>query len=337
MARIYLGVDMAKANFVAVVWQAGDLHELGTFRNSAAGFQRLQRQLAPYVAPSPDAVQLVVEPTGGYELRLVYFAHAQGWQVSLPNPRQVRDWAKGTGWRAKTDRQDARLLACFGAATEPPAEQPLPAEVRELDSLLKRRSELEQMLRQERQRLQEGALQPGRAAAVQRNLEQMVKHLQERLAEVEKAIQQHLKAHAHLQRDVRRLRAVPGIGAKNVLPLLVLCYRWYARTAGRGDAKGITAFVGLDPQDYDSGRSVHRPATISKMGDRQVRSLLYMGALGGMRGNNPLAQFYRRLVGRGKPKKLALVAAARKIIVWAWTLFSRQTEWDPALGTAGTA
>lgn len=63
------------------------------------------------------------------------------------------------------------------------------------------------------------------------------------------------------------------------------------------------------------------------MGDNEVRRLLYMGALGGVRGNNPLKSFYQRLVGRGKAKKVALVAAARKILVWAWTIFSHQIDW----------
>ena len=133
-----------------------------------------------------------------------------------------------------------------------------------------------------------------------------------------------------MQDEAQRLRAVPGVGAKNVLPLLVSCYRFHARTAGHGTAKGITAFVGLDPQPYDSGRSVHKPATISKMGNRDLRRLLYMGALGGVRGNNPLRPFYHQLVARGKAKKLALVAAARKILVWAWTLFIRKTQWNPS-------
>ena len=65
-------------------------------------------------------------------------------------------------------------------------------------------------------------------------------------------------------------------------------------------------------------------------GNRDLRRLLYMGALGGVRGNNPLRPFYHQLVARGKAKKLALVAAARKILVWAWTLFIRKTQWNPS-------
>ena len=90
------------------------------------------------------------------------------------------------------------------------------------------------------------------------------------------------------------------------------------------------AFVGLDPQPYESGRSVHKRATISKMGGRSVRRYLYLGALGGVRGKNVLRTFYKRLVSRGKAKRLALVAAAHKILIWAWAVFAKDVDFDPA-------
>jgi transposase len=70
------------------------------------------------------------------------------------------------------------------------------------------------------------------------------------------------------------------------------------------------------------------------MGNAEVRRLLYMGALGALRGHNPLHDFYDRLVGRGKAKKLALVAASRKLLTWAWAIFAAETDWNPALLTA---
>lgn len=88
------------------------------------------------------------------------------------------------------------------------------------------------------------------------------------------------------------------------------------------------AYTGLDPQPYESGTSVHRQAGISRMGQREVRRLLYMGALGASRGQNPLPTFYERLVGRGKAKKVALVAAARKLLTWAWAVYHSGTPFD---------
>jgi transposase len=107
-------------------------------------------------------------------------------------------------------------------------------------------------------------------------------------------------------------------------------YRWHSLTAGQGDAKGLTAMVGLDPTLHESGTSVRGPRSISRQGQAQLRRLLFLGALGGVRGKNPLREFYQRLVGRGKPKVVALVAAARKILCWAWAVFQQKTTFDPA-------
>jgi transposase len=194
--------------------------------------------------------------------------------------------------------------------------------------LLRRRDDLQQLKRSEGNRLIGLRQRPRPATAVLQSLERTIAALEAELATIEQAIDDLVSHDPDLKNQAQRLRSVPGIGTKNVLPILVLLYRWRARTSGRGTPKGLVAFAGLDPQPYESGRSVHKRATISKMGDRTVRHYLYMGALGGVRGQNALRQFYRRLVSRGKAKRLALVAAARKILIWAWAIFSQDVDFD---------
>jgi transposase len=330
MEPLWLGIDIGKATFVAAVMKGHEALELGEFVNDRAGFVALADAVQAEVSAA-TIVHVVLEPTGGYEQAAVAFIYEQGWQVSLPNPKQVRDWAKGTGTRAKTDRQDAKVLARYGATRRPASHPPLAQEVNEMDSLLKRRQDLEQMLQQEKNRLQQLSGRPGIAGAVIPSLEEVIKLLEEALETVNQAIKDHLTQHECMRRELKRLLALPGIGDKVGLSLLVLLHRWQTLTGGDGSAKALTAFVGLDPQPHESGRSVRRRATISKMGNIEMRRLLYMGALSAVHGRNPLHHFYERLVNRGKAKKLAVVAAARKILVWAWILFSRQIEWDPEL------
>lgn len=334
MSTLWVGIDIAKASLAAAaVWQTERL-ELGAFSNDLAGFTALAAQVQGAQARcGAAAVQWVVEPTGGYELPLVSFAHEEGVSISLPNPRQVRQWAKGSGQRAKTDRQDALLLARFGAAQQPTPHRQLAIEVSELDSLLQRRQDLEQMIRQEKNRMEALPDRPGIAPPVIANLERVIQALQEALQEVEVAIAAHQRQHAHLHHDAQRLLALPGIGQKVVLPLLVQLHRWQTLTAGQGTSKGLTAFIGLDPLPYESGRTVHRRSSISKMGNATLRRLLYMGALSAVHGQNPLHAFYQRLVARGKAKKLVVVAASRKLLTWAWMLFSRQMHWNPDFHT----
>jgi transposase len=330
MATIWLGVDVGKASLMAEVAAEQDVR-LGEFTNDAPGFVALAEQVATVAQEEETVIHLVVEPTGGYELAVVAFAYEQGWQVSLPNPKKVRDWAKGMGRRAKTDRQDAHILARYGAECRPAAQAQLATEVSELDSLLKRRQDLEQMLQQEKNRLQEMAGRPGVSDAVRGSLAQVIEALQEALRQLEEAIATHLRQHTHLQCERDRVLCLPGIGPKVVLPLVVLLYRWQTLTSGQGSAKGLTALVGFDPKSHVSGTSVRKRPSISKMGNAELRRLLYMGALSAVHGHNPLHVFYERLVARGKAKKLAVVAAAHKLLTWAWVLFSRHTTWDPAL------
>ncbi|HEX9106562.1 MAG TPA: IS110 family transposase [Longimicrobiales bacterium] len=325
-----IGVDVAKATLEVALWQEGQVMALGQVPNTAAGWETLARQVdRPRTGP-PDDVRLVLEPTGGYELGLARWADQRGWQVSRPNPRHVRDWARSQGRRAKTDRQDAAVLAQYGAQTTLRPWQPLPSAVSELEAWLHQRDEVEDLLAREGTRLQQLTARPDVPAAVSASVQRLIEALQAERAAVEQAIATQLQQHPELAAARSRLLSVPGVGERLVLPLLVLLSRWQTQTGGQGTAKGVVAFAGLDPQPYQSGTSVRRHPQISRQGDKRLRSRLYMGALGALRGHNAVRAFYDRLVGRGKAKKLALVAAARKLLVWAWAVFHSGLPFDAA-------
>jgi transposase len=330
MNSLYIGIDIAKATFVAAVHGPAGESVWGEFANTPAGFEQWRAQLdrALEDQPVPEVV-VVLEPTGGYELALAGFAAEHGWRVSRPNAGRVHDWVKSQGRRAKTDVLDARLLARYGAAQPLAPWRPLPRAYSELESLLLRQEDLETMLQQERNRQAALGLKSGTASVVARNLAAVLTALEQAQAEIRAAIKAHLKAHPALQAKVRRLRTVPGVGAKTVLFVLVVLARWDILTEGIGQAKGLVAYAGLDPKTHDSGTSVHKPARLSRMGNRQMRRKLYLAAFGGVRARRgPLRDFYQRLVGRGKAKKLAITAAARKILIWAWAVYRTDTDFD---------
>lgn len=332
MKVVPVGIDVAKGKLDAAVWLNGSGEELGMFDNTPAGFTSLAGALEVFrVREGADALHVVLEPTGGYELGLVAFGYDKDWQISLPNPKQVRDWANGVGYRAKTDRRDAVMLAHYAAERRPPPQDPLPANVAELESLLHRRDDLEHLLRQERNRHGTLAGRPNLSPVVITSLDNSISRLEADLVTIDQAIAEHLDRHPDLKGQARQLRSVPGIGLRTVLPILVLLHHWQALTAGRGSTKGITAYVGLDPRPFQSGKSIRRRAAISRMGNGAIRRLLYLAALGGIRGRNGLREFYQRLVGRGKPKMVALIAAARKVIVWAWVVFQSERNFDPSV------
>ena len=330
MRVLPVGIDVAKATITVALWEDGAGLVLGTYPNSEAGITACVDEVRrAQQRTGAAAVQLALEPTAGYELRAARTLVEQGWEVCMVNPVQVRDWAKSQGRRAKTDAQDAVMLARFVAERPSRPWRPLPRPVSELDSLLRRQEDLADLLRQEVNRRSGLAARPGSAAAVTASVERVIAELERALASIKAAIQAQLVAYPDLQRQARQLRTVPGVGERNVLWLLVLLHRWHTLTSGAGRTKSLVAYVGLDPRPFESGTSVRRRATISRMGATHLRRRLFLGAFGGVRGKTALRQFYERLVGRGKPKFVALIAAARKLLVWAWAVFRTGSDFDP--------
>jgi len=331
MSKWIVGVDSAKASFTAATVWAEQVSDWGESANSAAGcaqFAAEMEQLAQAVGAT--VIHLIIEPTGGYEAQLVAEAYRRQWLVSLVNPLLVRRWAQGRGKRAKTDQADARVLAQFGLETRPAPQRPLAEAAAALDSLLRRQTDLEKLLHSERNRLAQAGLNPTRSGAVQPSIQRIIEALEQELSTIQHEIEQLIAKQADLTHQLQLLLSVPGIGAKIAPALLVAIHRFLAKTNGQGTAKQFTAFLGLDPAPFESGASIRHRPTISRQGDSLLRSKLFLGALGGVRGLNPLRTFYQSLLARGKAKKLALVAASRKILVWALAVFTHNTPFDPS-------
>jgi len=332
MERLSVGVDVSEKTLDVAYWDQDEAVLTGKFPNTPEGFQTIKRKIEKQrQKANATIVHVVMEPTGGYEQPFAHFVDKQeGWKVSLPNPLYPRQWAKAMGKRAKTDPQDARTLAHFGSVYDPLPWKPLPPEVEQLEHLLDRLDDLKGMLRREKNRLHSSGYHVNPHEAACDDLKESISSLEQRIKQIQGAIREHLKAHPHLWEQKKLLLTVSGVGEKNVLYILVMMHRWGVLTDGEGDAKGLVAYLGLDPKPHESGTSVYKRARISRQGNRPLRSRLYMGALGGIKGNNPLRVFYKRLVGRGKAKKLALVASARKILVWCWAVFKSNTPFDAA-------
>jgi len=330
--ELVIGIDVGKAEWVVAVWDSQQqcAQALVPLPNSDEGCQQLAQALAGHARQQgARAIHITVEPTGGYESTLVYFAHAQGWRVSVVNAVTVRDWAKGLGRRAKTDQLDALMLAQYTVERHPRLWQPPAAAMSELESLLARRRELRQMLQAEHNRQQQFAIHPQAAATVQHSIQTVVGSLQTALAEIEQALGDWREHNPSLDEQADRLDTLPGVGPKTVLPLLALLVRWDGLTAGQGADKALTAFVGLDPTVHTSGTSVRKRSLISRRGSPDLRTTLFMATLGALRGRNALHVFYDALVARGKPKMVALVACMRKLLIWAWHIYQTRLPYDP--------
>jgi transposase len=139
----------------------------------------------------------------------------------------VRAWARSQGLRAKTDRQDALRFARFGASAQPalPPWQPLAREVSELQQVLRRRDDVTDWLQRERRRSEALELRPDASPTLRASVERLLQTVADDLADLEQAIADQVQQQSRLQVAQERLRTVPGVGARVVLPLLLACAR----------------------------------------------------------------------------------------------------------------
>ena len=236
------------------------------------------------------------------ETALVAELGAAGLPVVVVNPRQVRDFARATGQLAKTDALDARMLALFDERIRPEL-RPLPtAQECELKALVACRRELVEMITAERNRL-------GRAPNVLRKeITAHIRWLEQRLTARDQDLDRMLRSSPLWRERENLLRAVPGVGP-------VLCATLLAELPelGRLGRREIAKLVGVAPLNRDSGTLRGKRTVWGGRG--QVRAVLYMAALVAVQHNPVLKAFYQRLLQAGKPHKLALTAAMRKLLV----------------------
>lgn len=246
----------------------------------------------------------VMESTGGYERKLARHLEKAGIALHIAHPNKVVAFAKAKNRLAKTDKIDAKILASYGQFIEKDAFKELLNPAREaMQDLSARLIQLKEMHHQE-------SCRHGQAhdARVRASHEKMLKYLKEQIAELTQSLHQKIAEDSELQADYQRLQTMKGVGPVVALTLLV-----DLPELGKINKKAIAALVGVAPITKQSGQKVSHASI--RYGRSYVRKTLYMGALVAAIYNPPLKAFYQRLLAAGKPKKVALVAVMRKMLV----------------------
>lgn len=304
-----VGIDVCKADLDIYVFPAK-----GRFRvsNDEVGVKELIARLTDV----KDAV-VILEATGGFESYAAAALGTAGFNVVIANPRQIRDFARALGRLAKTDRIDAEVLALFGDRVRP-APRTLPdASLRALEALITRRRQLLEMLGAERNRL--GQVND---RDVSKRIQRHVKWLQQELKTIDSDLDDTIRRTPLWRAKDDLMRSVPGVGQ-------VTSYTLIAEFPQLGSLrrKQAAALCGLAPFNVDSGTFTGRRQIWG--GRASVRSVLYMAALVATRWNPVIREFYQRLLHAGKPKKVALVAAARKLVVILNAVLRDGRPWAP--------
>jgi transposase len=303
-----VGIDVSSDHVDIALLTSGEQWQAPTDAEGIAAVVARMQALAP--------ARIVLEATGGYELPLAVALADAGVPVAVVNPRQVRDFARATGQLAKTDALDARILAQFGAAVQPPVRGVPDAPTRELAALVGRRTDLVQM------RVMEQLRRRGAPARVMAGLDAHIQWLTEQIRELEAEIARMVQA-----RPVWRARQQLLCSAKGVGPVISAVLVARLPELGTLNRKQLAKLVGVAPLARDSGK---RQGTRRCWGGRaDVRWALYLAAGAALRGNPDLRAFYQRLRAAGKPKKVALVACMHKLLTILNAMVRDQTPWRP--------
>ena len=307
MDAIVVGIDVSKDRLDVAVRPSGEVFAVA---RDADGIDGLIARIAPLC---PTAV--AVEATGGYETVVAASLAAAGLAVVVVNPAQVRGFARALGQRAKTDPIDARIIAHFVEATKPEI-RPLPDhETRMLADLVARRRQIVQMIVAERQR--QKRLPDKR---LQKSIARLLAALQKELSSLETDIDDAVRGSPAWRDKEDLLASVPGIGKIIARTLLA-----ELPELGALDRRKIAALVGLAPWTRQSGQ--WKGKSFIGGGRADVRAALFTGAMVAARYNPDLKLFRDKLVQAGKPKLVALVATARKLLTILNAIVRDQQPW----------
>ncbi|SKB68744.1 Transposase [Sphingobacterium nematocida] len=294
------GIDCSKDYFDIAVLKEGKVAFKGRFANNSKGFTDMLRHT--------QGSHVAMEATGPYYFQLARFLYDSGTRVSVVNPLVIRRFAQMRLSRAKTDKKDAMVIAAFVQMTSPKLWEP-PTEaiqsIRNLETYLEGLKQRRHMLGSQLHAFEAaGTIDRLLYDEITEEVESHDKRIGEKERQIEILIKQHYAEMAS------NIRSVPGIGPRSVSMLIIA-------TDGFGmfkNYKQVISYFGLAPRIYESGTSVKGKGHICKMGMGQVRKVLYMAAVSAIKCNKACKDLYERLRGKGKPYRVAIIAAVNKLI-----------------------
>ena len=305
----FVGIDVSKATLDVCIEPAVQTLHVAYDEAGISQIAGRLKELSPAL--------IVIEATGGLEVRVATELARLGLPVAVINPRQARDFAKATGQLAKTDQVDAAVLAAFAQAIRPQARPLKDADTRTLDDLVSRRRQMMDMRVQETLRLGTAASKP-----MQKSLVKHIAWLNKQIDEIDRDLTKRLKESDAWRAKDDLLRGIPGVGAVTTLTMLAKCPE-----LGKLNRREIAALTGVAPLANDSGK--HRGKRFIWGGRADVRAVLYMAAISAIRCNNAIKAFAERLKKAGKPPKVVIVACMRKLLTIMNAMLKNNTPWNP--------
>lgn len=305
--NINIGVDTGKSQLDIYIHPL-DIHFI--ISNDEEGIKEAVKTLKKY---SPE--RIIIEATGRLEMPFIMACAKAGLPFVVANPIHVKRFAGALGQRAKTDKLDARLIALYGEAIKPKLSKLKPETMRSMSDLVARRNQLLVMQTMEKNRLQ---ILPKELAMT---IKPILTAFKIQIDKIEKKIISLIESCPDYQTKNTILQSMNGIGkiasASIISNLPELGYI---------TNKEASSLVGVAPMNRDSGR--FKGQRKIQGGRHQVRTVLYMAMMSAMQSNPVFKETYQRLVAAGKPKKVAIIACVRKMVVILNSMLRDGVMWE---------
>jgi transposase len=306
--EVFVGIDVSKDSLDVAVSSENRVKQFCNHRKGIARLIAEMRRKKPCL--------IVVEATGGHEEAVVSGLFDAGLPVARVSPQRVRQYARARGILAKTDRIDAGNLAEYGEHIRPRLYVAKDKDVEHLSALLTRRKQVSEMLQAEKNRLRTGCVD------LRASFQTIIACLEEEMERLDMEVRSYLEDHEELKEREQLLHSARSIGPVTAATLLA-----EVPELGKLDRKQIAALAGVAPMNQDSGRK--RGYRKTKGGRPDVRRVLYMATLTGIRYNPVIKANYERLLGRGKEKKVAITACMRKFLTILNAMMRDQKSFQP--------
>lgn len=316
-----IGVDVDSKYLVCCIQRGEKRFPIAQFENNPAG----HRKLIKWATKRHQPARVTMEATGVYSLPFALALHeTAGIEVSVMNPRAIKNFAVAQMQRGKTDALDALAILEYNLRMEFQPWQPPREEILELQHITRRIVQLNTELTRERNRHKAASRLGIIGRVVANDTAVNMRHIQRRIDTMAQAAMDIVKQDPELNPRLEQLMSVTGIAEKTGPRLL-------AEIAGLPeDMSGPqwVAHAGLDPRPYESGSSTNKPRRMSKAGNRYLREVLFYPALVASRRDKHVKAFYEKLVSKGKKPMQAIVAIMRKLLLAIWGMFKHNTNWD---------
>jgi transposase len=324
-----VGIDISYKKFDARfgtidTLQHNTLSPSKSFNNSPAGFILFLRWIKKLIVSHDVPLIFVMEATGVYYEHLAHFLLQHGYQVAVILPNKIRNYAKSLESKSKTDPIDAATITRFGLERQLTHWTPPSESLKTLRDLCREYHCLKANCTQIKNQLHalKSSFQPHRESFKRKT--QLLKFLERQVALIKKELRALVKSDPVLSQHLNHIKTAKGLGDITILTVLAetRCFELVS------NQKQLTSYAGMDIVFNDSGMKKGK-SSISKKGNTFIRKAIFMPALSACRANPPLKAFYQRLLAKGKNKKLAIIAVARKLLLLIYTLWKTNSPYIP--------